>query len=216
MRRLTPSGSRLDVDAADRRRAARRASAGRTACGSSSTCRRRCAPRKPKISPCRDVEAHVVDGDEVAEPPREMRRIAAIASMAGYRRTLSVASRQRPSARCEPRLGELHAGQRARALELGLQRSLPARRARRCSSPRRRRSARRRRAAPRRRSARAVGRGSTCAARLESSSSCRWRTSSAICESNSASRSRVAAAWPAALPRPRRRVRPPSTASSSR
>ena len=29
-------------------------------------------PRNPKISPWRDVERDVIDGDEVAEPPRQI------------------------------------------------------------------------------------------------------------------------------------------------
>ena len=61
-----------DVDAADVRRARWSASAGRTACGSSWTCRRRCCRESRRSRRARTSNVRSVDGDEIAEPAREM------------------------------------------------------------------------------------------------------------------------------------------------
>ena len=105
MRRLTPSGSRLDVDAADRRRAARRLQQ-----PAEHADRRRLAgavaAEKPEDLALADLERQPIDGDEVAEAPRE------IGDGDGV---------HRPSARAILRVREVRVGHRLRAIELGLQ-----------------------------------------------------------------------------------------------
>ena len=122
-----------DVDAADERACRTSAAAARTACGWSSTCRRRCCRGSRRSRPRATSKRHVVDGDE-------LRRSGGSGRGRRWRapRRPRLGRHGRPSARSSRASASRGAGQRARAFELGLQHGDLARRARRCWSRRRR------------------------------------------------------------------------------
>ena len=112
MRCLTPSGSRGDVDAADDRRAGRSASAARTACGWSSTCRRRCcreSRRSRRAATSNDTSSTATNCAEAA------RQVAGRRSRWPSRLAHGIA-RSAPERPLQPRLGEPDA-RRARACD---------------------------------------------------------------------------------------------------
>ena len=166
-------------------------------------------PRNPKISPRAHVERHVVDGDELS-------RTAGSGADLDRRwpvRLPSVRVIREPSLpdrALQPRFGEAGVGERARAIELGLQHARSARRARRCSSRRRRGSARRRRARASAARADPVGRrgdrgpaGVELRARAAALRRSTWRSKSSTRASSGARRG-------GAPPPARRARRPPS------
>ena len=134
-------------------------------------------PRKPKTSPCRDVERQ---WSTATKSPKRRVRSATMMAFIG----LSRADRAGQPRFGEPRVRDRPACDRARPAA-----ARPARRARRCWSRRRRRIVRRRRGALR--SPRATpSSAAAIAARLASSSRRRCRISTASTASNSASRAR--------------------------
>ena len=148
-------------------------------------------PRKPKISPRAHVERHVVDGDELAEAAGQVldRR---------WRWQPSVSGHHWPTRPLEAALGEPRVGERARAIELGLQqRDLRVEHVGAGRDAGAKRSPTTRRASV---AARTPSAAATIAARLESSSSRRWRTSKATWRSKSATRARRRG--PSRRPRP--------------
>ena len=190
---LDAFGIAADVDAADDRGAATSAAAGRTACGSSSTCRRRCCRGSRRSRPRRTSND---TSSTATNSPK--RRVRCWTSMAARPSTVG---RHRPDRALEPRLGEPRVGQRARAIELGLQqRQLRVEHvgARRDAGAKRSPTTRRASVA---RADAVVGRARSRRGSTRARAS-RWRTSNATWRSNSASRASARARRPRP-PRPR-------------
>ena len=153
-------------------------------------------PRKPKISPRAHVERHVVDGDEVAEAAGQVLDLDGDGGSGHVRLDPGLPSDRALASRASAS----RAFASARVRSSSACSSATARRARRCSS-RRRREALADDAACLRRAARTPSAAATMAARLESSSSRRWRTSKATWRSKSATRDSAARAVAAASAR---------------
>ena len=204
--RFTPSGSRPTSTPPTSRACRASDAAGRTACGWSWTCRRRCRRGSRRSRPCATVERHVVDGDELAEAARELANVdgvhGGLGDAAGQGRGSA------PDARVEPRLGQAHGGERARAVELGLSSAT-------CASstsvlvatPAAKRSPTTRRASVARADARGGGADGR-AARLDVQPALPHVGARAACRTPPA-RSRARARWRRPRP-PRPRTRPPS------
>ena len=152
MRRLTPSGSRPTSTPPTVGACRASASAGRTACGSSSTCRRRCCRETRRSLPCAR-RTETIDGDESAEAAREV--VTAIGGSIGHRPSARSAA-PRPAGRWRSPACDRAPPGAAR----------PARRGRRCWWRRPAETGRRRPGAPRWRCARPPPRASI-AARLD-------------------------------------------------
>ena len=141
---LDAFGIAADVDAADQRRAARSARAGRTACGWSWTCRRRWRRGSRRSRPASTSNDRWSTATN--SPKRRVSSRTSMAAVGSWVRDRRI-RRAAEGALQAARPGGRWRGAGAR--ELGLRAARPARRARRWWWPRRRRSGRRRRGGPR-------------------------------------------------------------------